>query len=233
MAKTKNRWLIAASAVGIHASIGSVYAYSAWKMPLENTFGWSSTKTSMAFSIAIIFLGTSAAFLGRYIERKGASKAGLLSAVFFSTGLIGSAAACWHESLPLFYLFFGVVSGIGLGYISPVSTLVKWFPDRRGLATGLAIMGFGFGGLICAQLTDQFVPMQAEIVRHKEVKTYDDLQTLESDPAAAELMVASSPTLESYKAQSTEAAALYQRLLWYRRDRDGQENGRRNGAPNS
>ncbi len=209
--KTKNRWLIAASAVGVHVSIGSVYAYSAWKMPLENTFGWSSTKTSMAFSIAIFFLGLSAAFLGRFIERKGASKGGLLSAAFFSTGLIGSAAACWYESLPLFYLFFGVVSGIGLGlgYISPVSTLVKWFPDRRGLATGLAIMGFGFGGLICAKLIDQFVPMQQEIVLSKEIKTYDYLQLKTTDPAAAAALVEGAPSLESYKAQSEKAAELF------------------------
>ena len=124
---TKNRWLIAASAVGIHISIGSVYAYSAWKMPLENTFGWSSSNTALAFSIAIFFLGVSAAFLGRFIEKHGPSKGGLLSAAFFCTGLIGSGIACWFENLMLFYLFFGVVSGIGLGlgYIAPVSTLVK------------------------------------------------------------------------------------------------------------
>lgn len=207
----KNRWLIAASAVGIHASIGSIYAYSAWKMPLENTFGWSSTKTSMAFSIAIFFLGVSAAFLGRFIEKKGASKGGLLSAAFFSTGLIGSAAACWFESITLFYLFFGVVSGIGLGvgYISPVSTLVKWFPDRRGLATGLAIMGFGFGGLICAKLIDQFVPTQAEVVLHEDVHSYDYSQLLQSDPEAASAMVAANPDLETFKAQSTEVAELF------------------------
>ena len=209
--KTKNRWLIAASAVGIHVSIGSIYAYSAWKMPLENTFGWSSTKTSMAFSIAIFFLGLSAAFLGRFIEKKGASKGGLLSAAFFSTGLIGSAAACWFESLPLFYLFFGVVAGIGLGvgYISPVSTLVKWFPDRRGLATGLAIMGFGFGGLICAKLIDQFVPAQAEVVLHQDVTSYDYGQLLQSDPEAAAAIVASAPSLETFKAQSAKAAELF------------------------
>ncbi len=209
--KTKNRWLIAASAVGIHVSIGSIYAYSAWKMPLENTFGWSSTKTSMAFSIAIFFLGLSAAFLGRFIERKGASKGGLLSAAFFSTGLIGSAAACWFESLPLFYLFFGVVAGIGLGvgYISPVSTLVKWFPDRRGLATGLAIMGFGFGGLICAKLIDQFVPPQAEVVLHQDVKSYDYSQLLQNDPEAAAAMVAGHPDLETFKAQSAKTAELF------------------------
>jgi OFA family oxalate/formate antiporter-like MFS transporter len=207
----KNRWLIAASAVGIHVSIGSIYAYSAWKMPLENTFGWSSTKTSMAFSIAIFFLGISAAFLGRFIERKGASKGGLLSAVFFSTGLIGSAAACWWESLPLFYLFFGVISGIGLGvgYISPVSTLVKWFPDRRGLATGLAIMGFGFGGLICAQLIDQFVPTEAEVVLHESIRSAEYTQLRKADPEAALALLATSPDLETFQEQRARLAELF------------------------
>jgi OFA family oxalate/formate antiporter-like MFS transporter len=162
--KTKNRWLIAASAVGIHISIGSIYAYSAWKMPLENTFGWKSTQTAEAFSIAIFFLGLSAAFLGKVIERKGPRVGGLLSAVFFCLGLAGAGLACQLENRLLFNLCFGVVSGIGLGlgYISPVSTLVKWFPDRRGLATGLAIMGFGFGGLVCTQLIDLSVPKIAE-----------------------------------------------------------------------
>jgi len=209
--KTKNRWLIAASAVGIHVSIGSIYAYSAWKMPLENTFGWSSTKTSMAFSIAIFFLGLSAAFLGRFIEKKGASKGGLLSAAFFCTGLIGSGAACWFESLPLFYLFFGVVSGVGLGvgYISPVSTLVKWFPDRRGLATGLAIMGFGFGGLICAKLIDQFVPIRAEVVLQHEVSAYEFSKLLSKDAGAAEALLVGAPSLEEFKAEQAEAAELF------------------------
>jgi OFA family oxalate/formate antiporter-like MFS transporter len=209
----KNRWLIAASAVGIHVSIGSIYAYSAWKMPLENTFGWSSTKTSMAFSIAIFFLGLSAAFLGRFIEKKGASKGGLLSAVFFCTGLIGSAAACWLESLTLFYLFFGVISGIGLGvgYISPVSTLVKWFPDRRGLATGLAIMGFGFGGLICAKLIDQFVPTQAEVVLRNDVSGYEYSQLLSEDASAAQALVADAPELEKFKADKDRLAELFRK----------------------
>lgn len=173
-ASGKNRWLMAASAVGIHISIGSVYAYSAWKMPLENTFGWKPTQTSLAFSVAIFFLGLSAAFLGRVIERKGPRVGGLLSAAFFATGLLGSGLACHLESLTLFYLFFGVVSGIGLGlgYIAPVSTLVKWFPDRRGLATGLAIMGFGFGGLVCAQLIDVFVPKASELVLPADVSAY-------------------------------------------------------------
>jgi OFA family oxalate/formate antiporter-like MFS transporter len=171
MLKNKNRWLIAASAVGVHVSIGSIYAYSAWKMPLENMFGWSPSATTGAFSLAIFFLGLSAAFLGRFIEKKGPSKGGLLSALFFCLGLVGSGVACLMQSLPLFYLCFGVISGIGLGvgYISPVSTLVKWFPDRRGLATGLAIMGFGFGGLICAKLIDALVPVEAEVTIPKMV----------------------------------------------------------------
>lgn len=209
--KTKNRWLVAASAVGIHVSIGSIYAYSAWKMPLENTFGWSSTKTSLAFSIAIFFLGLSAAFLGRFIEKRGASKGGLLSAAFFCTGLIGSAVACWMESLLVFYLSFGLISGIGLGvgYISPVSTLVKWFPDRRGLATGLAIMGFGFGGLVCARLIDAFVPPQAEVVLSQEVTAYEYSQLLANDPAAAAALLAGGPSLEDFKSLSAEAAELF------------------------
>ncbi len=209
--KTKNRWLIAASAVGIHVSIGSIYAYSAWKMPLENTLGWSSTKTAMAFSIAIFFLGISAAFLGRFVERKGARKGGLLSAAFFATGLIGSGLAVWIESLLLFYLCFGVISGIGLGvgYITPVSTLVKWFPDRRGLATGLAIMGFGFGGLICTKLIDVFVPMQAEVVLREEVTGYDYTKALLAGPDAATALTTGAPELAAFKQQHSKAAELH------------------------
>ena len=206
----KNRWLIAASAVGVHISIGSVYAYSAWKMPLENTFGWSATNTSMAFSIAIFCLGLSAALLGRVIERHGPSKGGLLSTLFFTVGLFGSALACYLESIWLFYLFFGVISGIGLGlgYISPVSTLVKWFPDRRGLATGLAIMGFGFGGLVCAHLIDVFNPAKNELVLPKEIaaKEYVDLQ--KSQPEQALAMIVGVPALNEFKANQTELMEL-------------------------
>lgn len=209
----KNRWLIAASAVGIHISIGSIYAYSAWKMPLENTFGWSVTNTSLAFSIAIFVLGLSAALLGRVVERYGPSKAGLLSATFFTVGLFGSALASYLESVWLFYLFFGVVSGIGLGlgYIAPVSTLVKWFPDRRGLATGLAIMGFGFGGLVSAHLIDVFNPAKDEVVLPREVaaKEYVDLQS--SNPQHALAMIADVPELEAFKADETELREMERR----------------------
>ncbi|MGM8211531.1 L-lactate MFS transporter [Virgibacillus sp. W0430] len=150
MEKTKNRWLIAASALGIHLSIGSAYAWSVFTNPLSDQFGWSQTEISLAFSIAIFFLGTSAAFMGGFVEKKGPKTSGMLAAVFFGVGVAGSGIATATGSLFLLYLFYGVIggTGLGIGYISPVSTLVKWFPDRRGLATGLAIMGFGFAALL-------------------------------------------------------------------------------------
>lgn len=149
-ASLKNRWLIAACAVGIHISIGAVYAYSVYTKPLEASLGWGKTQVTIAFSLAIGFLGLSAAFLGRWVERRGPRTGGRLAAVFYGGGLLVAGLAVMFRSLPLFYLGYGVLGGIGLGvgYITPVATLVKWFPDRRGLATGLAIMGFGFGAFL-------------------------------------------------------------------------------------
>ncbi|CAH0343792.1 OFA family MFS transporter [Bacillus sp. CECT 9360] len=159
MGKTKNRWLIAASAVGIHISIGSVYAWSVFTKPLANEFDWDLTDISLTFSLAILFLGLSAAFLGHFVEKYGPRKAGILAAVFFGIGMTGSGLAINMESLLLLYIFYGVLGGIGLGvgYIAPVSTLVKWFPDRRGLATGLAIMGFGFAALISSPIMQNLI----------------------------------------------------------------------------
>jgi OFA family oxalate/formate antiporter-like MFS transporter len=157
--KTKNRWLIAASAVGIHISIGSVYAWSNFTNPLINEFGWTASQVQFTFSLAILFLGLSAAFLGHFVEKHGPRKAGLLAASFFGVGIVGSGLAVNLGSLPLLYIFYGVLGGIGLGvgYIAPVSTLVKWFPDRRGLATGLAIMGFGFAAAISSPVMNSLI----------------------------------------------------------------------------
>lgn len=157
--KTKNRWLIAASGVGIHISIGSVYAWSNFTTPLIKEFGWSAKQVQFTFSLAILFLGLSAAFLGHYVEKHGPRKSGLLAAIFFGVGVFGSGFAVNMGSLPLLYIFYGVLGGIGLGvgYIAPVSTLVKWFPDRRGLATGLAIMGFGFAAAISSPIMDALI----------------------------------------------------------------------------
>ncbi|HSP21914.1 MAG TPA: OFA family MFS transporter [Planococcus sp. (in: firmicutes)] len=157
--KPKNRWLIALSAVGIHISIGSVYAWSNFTNPLIDQFGWSTSQVQLTFSIAILFLGLSAAFFGSFVEKYGPRKAGLVAAIFFGTGIIGSGFAVGLSSLPLLYVFYGALGGIGLGigYIAPVSTLVKWFPDRRGLATGLAIMGFGFAAAISSPIMEMLI----------------------------------------------------------------------------
>lgn len=159
MKKVKNRWLIALSAVGIHLSIGSVYAWSNFTTPLMEEFNWSASQVQMTFSIAILFLGLSAAFMGHFVEKYGPRRAGLVAAVFFGIGTAGSGLAVLMGSLPLLYVFYGALGGIGLGvgYIAPVSTLVKWFPDRRGLATGLAIMGFGFAAAISSPIMDALI----------------------------------------------------------------------------
>lgn len=148
--KLKNRWLIALSAVGIHISIGSVYAYSVITNPVKDIFDVEGSVIKWAFKIAILLLGLSAAFLGRWVEKVGPKISGTAAGLFYGIGILGSGLAVQLESLTLFYLCYGVIGGIGLGlgYITPVSTLVKWFPDKRGLATGMAIMGFGFSALI-------------------------------------------------------------------------------------
>lgn len=150
MHSTKNRWLIVLAAIGIHISIGSVYAWSVLTKPIMQAMNVSMKDVTWTFSIAILFLGLSAGFLGTYVERHGPRRSGLISAFCFACGMFGTAYAISCQSLPLMYLSYGCIGGIGLGtgYITPVSTLVKWFPNNRGLATGLAIMGFGFASLI-------------------------------------------------------------------------------------
>ncbi|MBP2649489.1 MAG: yhjX 1 [Firmicutes bacterium] len=155
----KNRWLIALAAVGIHICIGSVYAWSVLTKPIMQELGIGLKETQWAFSLAIFFLGLSAAFLGGYVEKHGPKRAGLTAAAFFSVGLFGTGIAVLFKSLPLLYLFYGVIGGIGLGtgYITPVSTLVKWFPEKRGFATGIAIMGFGFASFIAGPIIQTLI----------------------------------------------------------------------------
>ncbi len=146
----KNRWLMALAAVGVHICIGSVYAWSVYVNPIKEEMNWTLTDVTIAFSIAIFFLGLSAALMGKFVERNGPKVAAIIAAVLFGVGTAGSGLAILMESKMLLYFFYGVVGGcgLGIGYIAPVSTLVKWFPDKRGLATGLAIMGFGFAAAI-------------------------------------------------------------------------------------
>ncbi|MDD3115235.1 MAG: OFA family MFS transporter [Anaerovibrio sp.] len=163
----RNRWLIALSAIGIHISIGSVYAWSVLTRPIMEQMGWSLGETTWTFSLAILFLGFSAGLLGSFVEKIGPKKSGLLSMLCFGTGMLGTAYALHVHSLLLLYLFYGAIGGIGLGigYITPVSTLVKYFPDHRGFATGLAIMGFGFAALIAGPLM-QYLTSAAGLVNN-------------------------------------------------------------------
>jgi MFS family permease len=150
-----SRWLVPPAALAIHLAIGQVYAFSVFKNPLVALTGadgshWDLKEIGYIFSIAIAVLGLSAAIFGQWLETAGPRKAMLVSAVCFGLGFYVGALGVVHHSLALVYLGYGGIGGIGLGlgYISPVSTLIKWFPDRPGLATGLAIMGFGGGAMI-------------------------------------------------------------------------------------
>jgi MFS family permease len=159
-----SRWLVPPAALAIHLSIGQAYAFSVFKNPLLALHGadgaaWNLKEVGYIFSIAIAFLGISAALFGAWLERTGPRRAMFYSAVCFGTGFCVAALGVKLHSLALIYLGYGVIGGIGLGlgYISPVSTLIKWFPDRPGLATGLAIMGFGGGAMIGGPLANNLM----------------------------------------------------------------------------
>jgi MFS family permease len=157
-----NRWLVPPAALAIHLCIGQVYAFSVFNLPMTKLLGvsspapddWRLTQLGWIFSIAIGFLGVAAAVFGRWVEAGGPRRAMMVAALCFSGGFLVSALGIHLHSLALVYLGYGALGGIGLGigYISPVSTLIKWFPDRPGMATGMAIMGFGGGAMIGSQL---------------------------------------------------------------------------------
>jgi MFS family permease len=159
-----NRWLVPPAALAIHLAIGQAYAFSVFNKPLgslisgdpakPDALDWTPTQIGITFSIAIVLLGLSAALFGKWLERVGPRKAMLAASLCFGGGfLIGSLGISLHN-IWLLYFGYGFVGGIGLGigYISPVSTLIKWFPDRKGVATGMAIMGFGGGAMIGSPL---------------------------------------------------------------------------------
>ncbi len=154
-----NRWLVPPAALAIHLAIGQAYAFNVFNKPLSTLLGnkdadWKLSTIGWIFSIAIVFLGLSAALFGKWLERVGPRKAMLASACCFGGGFLVSALGVYLHQIALLYLGYGVLGGIGLGlgYISPVSTLIKWFPDRPGMATGMAIMGFGGGAMVGSPL---------------------------------------------------------------------------------
>jgi MFS family permease len=158
-----SRWMVPPAALCIHLCIGQAYAFSVFNLPLTKLIGitksapddWKLTDLGWIFSIAIFFLGASAAVLGRWVEEGGPRRAMVAAALCFAGGFLVSAFGVSVHQLWIVYLGYGVLGGIGLGlgYISPVSTLIKWFPDRPGMATGMAIMGFGGAAMIAAPLS--------------------------------------------------------------------------------
>jgi len=162
-----NRWLIAPAALGIHLCIGSVYAWSLFNPSLIKRLGvvtssaddWTLKSVVWVFTVAIVFLGLSAAVAGKWLEKVGPRMVGTVAACCWGGGFVIGGIGIMTGHLWLLYLGYGVVGGcgLGLGYVSPVSTLIRWFPDRRGMATGIAIMGFGGGAMIAKFMIEPFI----------------------------------------------------------------------------
>ncbi|MFI9250236.1 OFA family MFS transporter [Streptomyces sp. NPDC053069] len=154
-----SRRLVPPAALSVHLSIGQAYAWSVFKPPLESALHLDGTRSALPFQLAIVMLGLSAAFGGTLVERNGPRWAMTVALVCFSSGFLLSALGAETKQYWLIVLGYGFVGGIGLGigYISPVSTLIKWFPDRPGTATGIAIMGFGGGALIASPWSAQML----------------------------------------------------------------------------
>lgn len=162
--QTFNRWLVPPAALAIHLSIGMAYGFSVFWLPLSRAIGitaptpddWKVSTLGWMYTLFFVMLGSSAALFGAWVEREGPRKAGVVAALCWGGGFFISALGIHLHQVWLLWLGSGIVGGcgLGLGYISPVSTLIKWFPDRRGMATGLAIMGFGGGAMIGTPLAD-------------------------------------------------------------------------------
>ena len=158
-----SRWMVPPAALCVHLCIGQAYAFSVFNLPMTKLLGitqsapddWNLPELGWIFSIAIFFLGVSSAVFGRWVEEGGPRKAMFTAALCWAGGFFVSAIGVYIHNLWVVYLGYGVLGGIalGIGYISPVSTLIKWFPDRPGMATGMAIMGFGGGAFIASPLS--------------------------------------------------------------------------------
>ncbi|HWK86994.1 MAG TPA: OFA family MFS transporter [Xanthobacteraceae bacterium] len=158
-----SRWLVPPAALCVHLCIGQAYALSVFNLPMTKLIGitqsapgdWKLTELGWIFSLAMLFLGSSAAVFGRWVEEGGPRRAMFTAGCLWAGGFLLSAFGVYIHNLWLIYLGYGVIGGcaLGIGYISPVSTLIKWFPDRPGMATGMAIMGFGGGAFIASPLS--------------------------------------------------------------------------------
>lgn len=150
----KNRWLMVAMATVLMLCLGTVYAWSFFQTPIMEKYGWNNAQVSLTFSLAIFFLGCSAAVGGIFLPKLGPRPLALSGSILFSLGYVLAGVALSLRSLPLLYIGYGVIggTGLGLGYVTPVATIAKWFPDKKGLATGIVVMGFGFGALAMSKV---------------------------------------------------------------------------------
>jgi len=171
-----NRWWVPPVSIAIHLCIGSVYAWSIYNPALIRVFGvvtpagddWALSVVVRVFTVSILFLGLAAALAGKWLEAVGPRMVGVVAALCWGGGYLVGGLGIWLHELWLVYLGYGVIGGcgLGLGYVSPVSTLIRWFPDRRGMATGMAIMGFGGGAMIGAPLKEFLATQGDHAARH-------------------------------------------------------------------
>jgi OFA family oxalate/formate antiporter-like MFS transporter len=152
-----NRWAIAVAGVIIQIALGAVYAWSVFRIPLTKAFDWTIPQVTFAFTLAILTLGFAAFVGGLWMRRSGPRIVAIVAGIFYGAGIFLASFSAGH----LYWLYFsyGILAGIGLGlgYIVPVATLVKWFPDRRGMITGIAVAGFGAGALITAPIASRLI----------------------------------------------------------------------------
>src|SRR6266496_5828866 len=155
--KAGNRWVVAIAGVFLQIALGAVYAWSVFRIPLSKQFGWSISQVTFTFTISIFVLGFASFFGGLWMNRVGPRTVALTAGTFYGAGVF--LASFSANKLWRLYFSYGVIGGIGLGlgYIVPVATLVKWFPDRRGLITGVAVGGFGAGALITAPIASRWI----------------------------------------------------------------------------
>lgn len=154
-----NRYVVAVAGVVFHLMIGSVYAWSVYTQAIQAQTAWSEATISFAFSLAIFFLGLSAAFAGRLVERFGPNVTGTIASFCYGSGMLLTGVAIHTQQLWLLYLAYGAIGGLGLGfgYVTPVSTIIKWFPKHRGMAAGCAIMGFGFAAMLTSPIAHHLI----------------------------------------------------------------------------
>jgi MFS family permease len=224
-----NRWRVPPASIAIHLCIGSVYAWSIFNPALVRLRGvvasssqdWTLSQVVWVFTVAIVFLGFSAAIAGKWLERVGPRTVGIVAGVLWGGGMILGAVAIWLHQLWLLYLGYGVLGGcgLGLGYVSPVSTLIRWFPDRRGMAAGLAIMGFGGGAILATPVQELLMRRFARTPTYLgtidsvslstvEGKRFADINSTSANPSATNSATGGSTRVEIVAITQSEASQL-------------------------